>query len=210
MKILSHRGIWNKKEEKNTESAFINSFLQGFGIETDIRDFNGELVISHDVANRNSLKANEFFKIYSKYDQKPMLALNVKSDGIQNLLVELIKKYNIDNYFIFDMSIPEQYVYTKENLNIFTRQSDIEKEIVLYEKSCGIWLDSFEDEWIDEKTIEYHVRNNKKVCIVSPELHNRNYRERWEVYKKIDDKFKNSEIFLCTDKAIEARSFFNE
>ena len=47
MVILSHRGYW-KDARKNSVDAFKASFVREFGTETDIRDYNGELVISHD------------------------------------------------------------------------------------------------------------------------------------------------------------------
>jgi nucleoside-diphosphate-sugar epimerase len=49
MNIISHRGFWLKDEEKNTIQAFERSFEFGFGTETDIRDYKGELVISYDM-----------------------------------------------------------------------------------------------------------------------------------------------------------------
>ena len=60
MEIISHRGLWNNLNEKNTNIAFHSSFKNKFGTETDIRDYNGNLVISHDIADANSLKFEEF------------------------------------------------------------------------------------------------------------------------------------------------------
>jgi glycerophosphoryl diester phosphodiesterase len=48
MKLLCHRGIWFTPEEKNTERALGLAFAQGLGIETDVRDCDGQLVVSHD------------------------------------------------------------------------------------------------------------------------------------------------------------------
>lgn len=92
---------------------------------------------------------------------------------------------------------------------VFARQSDIEKYTVLYDRVDGIWLDSFEEEWIDEETIKYHLDNKKIVCIVSPELHGREYKERWNIYKNVDKKYDNNQLVICTDYPIIARSFFN-
>lgn len=41
MIILSHRGLWNKSSEQNTLEAFNLSFENGFGVETDLRDYGG-------------------------------------------------------------------------------------------------------------------------------------------------------------------------
>ena len=64
MEIISHRGYWFKNSEKNSDLAFRRSFSLNFGTETDIRDFDGELVISHDVANKNCITVEHFFQIY--------------------------------------------------------------------------------------------------------------------------------------------------
>ena len=67
MKILSHRGYWNNLTEKNSKSAFRRSFQLGFGTETDVRDLNGELVISHDmpIFDEATLPFYNFLSIYS-------------------------------------------------------------------------------------------------------------------------------------------------
>ena len=52
MKILSHRGYWKEEKEKNTIDAVRKAFDHGFGIESDIRDLDGKLVISHNPADR--------------------------------------------------------------------------------------------------------------------------------------------------------------
>ena len=49
--------------KKNTLSAFTRAFDNGFGVETDLRDYNGTLVISHDVPQEESLLFEDFLKI---------------------------------------------------------------------------------------------------------------------------------------------------
>ena len=46
--ILAHRGLWFCEEEKNSSNALFKALDLGFGIETDVRDLCGELIISHD------------------------------------------------------------------------------------------------------------------------------------------------------------------
>ena len=41
MKLLAHRGFWQKKEEQNSLIALQKSFEMGLGIETDLRDTGG-------------------------------------------------------------------------------------------------------------------------------------------------------------------------
>lgn len=210
MITLSHRGYWKELSEKNRTIAFERSFKLGFGTETDIRDYKGELVISHDIADENSISASDFFAIYNRFDEALPLALNIKSDGLQAKLKTLLVKYKIENYFVFDMSVPDGLGYLKNDLNVFTRQSEYEKEPSFYNESTGIWLDEFQGHWITKGVIESHLKNNKQICIVSPDLHKREYKAEWEHYKLIEKELGINNLMLCTDYPEIAKEFFSE
>lgn len=122
------------------------------------------------MASGTCLKLEDFFKLYKKYNTKLPLALNIKADGLQNLLKKLIEKYEITNYFVFDMSVPDALLYIDLNFNVFTRQSEYEKEPSFYDKACGVWMDEFYSHWIDKNIIKKHVDNGKSVCIVSSDF----------------------------------------
>lgn len=206
--IISHRGYWLKEKEKNTSESFERSFSLGFGTETDIRDYNGKLVISHDIPTGKEITLKRFLEIYCNYDKTLTLALNIKSDGLQTHLNFLLKKYNIENYFVFDMSIPDTLGYINNKVVFYTRQSEYEQTPSFYKKSDGVWLDEFYSHWVNTEVINYHIKNNKKVCIVSPELHKRDSSIEWSNYKKHFDLVNNPLISICTDKPEEAKTFF--
>ncbi len=200
--ILAHRGYWLKEEEKNTKIAFKRAFDNGFGIETDLRDIKGEIVISHNMPTGNEMTFEELLQLLN--GKNLPLALNIKADGQAEEIKRLLQKYNHTNYFTFDMSIPEMVVQHKVGLKVFTGQSDIVPESILFEQAQGVWLDCFNSDWFGEKEINEILNKNKKVCIVSPDLHKRDYKSVWEKYKNI------SGIMLCTDYPREAKKFFNE
>lgn len=208
MIILSHRGYWKKTHEKNLPIAFERSFSLGFGTETDIRDYKGELVISHDIADENCISVKEMFEVYNKYDNTLSLALNIKADGLQLKLKELLEEYKIENYFVFDMSIPDGLGYLKQNIKAFTRESEYEKVPSFYDEACGTWLDEFQEHWITKEVIEKHIKNNKKICIVSPDLHKREYKNEWQHYKEIEKELGIDNLMICTDYPEIAREFF--
>ena len=209
MIILSHRGYWKAEHEKNSLAAFERSFLFGFGTETDLRDYKNELVVSHDIADDGSAGLDSFFEIYRNVNNDLPLALNIKADGLQVKLKHLLEKYKVDNYFVFDMAVPDTLAYLKHDYNVFTRQSEYENEPALYKECCGVWLDEFNIHWVTLDVIEQHVNNGKKVCIVSPELHKREHWKEWEDYKEIEGRLGINDIMLCTDHPEEARKFFN-
>jgi len=213
MQIISHRGYWNLVTEKNTIIAFERSFKLGFGTETDIRDFNGELVISHDIPNSSIeqlIYVDDFFKLYKSIGNNLPLALNIKSDGLQEMLKNLIIKYDISNYFVFDMSIPDTLGYMKRDIKYFSRQSEFEIMPSLYKECKGVWLDEFVNHWITPEIIEEHLKINKLVCIVSPELHGRNNIQEWANYKNFITNQFSENLILCTDNPEDAKKYFYE
>lgn len=210
MIILSHRGYWKAAQEKNTLRAFERSFSMGFGTETDIRDYKGELVISHDIADEKCIKVEDFFQIYSDFNESLPLALNIKADGLQLKLKSLLAQFYIENYFVFDMSVPEGLIYLKHGLKAFTRESEYEVVPSFYEMAKGIWMDEFQHHWIDMTVLQKHIFNGKKVCVVSPDLHNRDYKKEWQDYKQIEKEVEYKNIMICTDHPEEAKVFFDE
>lgn len=209
MNIISHRGYWLDISEKNTPLSFDRSFKLGFGTETDIRDYMGQLVISHDIPNENNLIIDDFFKMYNKFSNSNLiLALNIKSDGLQNKLKEKLIEFGINNYFVFDMSIPDTIGYLEKKINTFSRQSEYEPIPVFFNKCQGIWLDAFESRWFNDEVIINHIKKRKQVAIVSPELHKRNHLELWE-FLKINKFDQLDNIILCTDLPEDANNFFN-
>ncbi|WP_174851144.1 PI-PLC domain-containing protein [Yersinia artesiana] len=211
MKIISHRGYWHVEDEKNTIAAFERSFSMGFGTETDIRDYNGELIISHDVPTKDSLSLTELLNIYIQYDRKLQLALNIKSDGLQLLLKSYIEKYNLNEYFVFDMSIPDLIGYLNSKVNAYYRISEYETDSALTRLSSGIWLDGFKSSLIDEYRIDKYLNEGLSVCIVSPELHKHEYMEMWSKIKNFDSSILSSnKLTLCTDLPEHAVEVFYE
>jgi len=206
VEIISHRGnLDGTDKSENTTESFEKCFSRGFGIETDVRDYSGKLVLSHDIGSIDSPEVNELFYILRKYP-KQYIALNIKADGIGVLLRDLLNHNKISNYFAFDMSIPQMLEYRNMGIKYLTRQSELEKSPVLYEDAAGVWLDAFQDDsWIDENTIKNHLMNGKKVCIVSPELHKRRFLEFWYRIKS----YKTNDIMICTDYPIKANDLFN-
>lgn len=211
MKILAHRGFWKKESEKNSRDAIKRAFDNGFGIETDLRDICGKIVISHNCPIGNEVSFEDILEDLGY--RKLMLALNIKADGQSDEIIRLLNKFQVSDYFTFDMSIPEMVVQSKQNIAYFTGVSDICREGVLYTNSSGVWLDSFDSLWYDRFELSEIIKkvideDHKKLCIVSEELHHRDVKKQWECIKSVNY-VGNESLFLCTDKPLEAKEFFN-
>lgn len=207
MKILSHRGYWLKESEKNSAQAFCRSFDAGFGTETDLRDADGKIVISHDIPRGGEIEFEDLLRLMD--GRNLPLALNIKADGMADIIYDLLEKYSHTNYFTFDMSIPDMINQLKTNIKVYAGLSDVLNPPVLLDKCEGVWLDCFYSDWFKTLTIDNLLNLNFSVCIVSAELHKREVVQQWNIIK--DSKYINdSRLMLCTDKPNDARNFFNE
>jgi hypothetical protein len=209
MYILSHRGLWDAPNQKNSLISLEKSFLNNFGCETDLRDFQGNVVISHDPPLQKLISIDQLLKLHLDINNDLPLALNVKADGLQSALKESLSIFKPKNYFVFDMSVPDTVGYIKVGIPFYTRQSDIEKNPVLYDAAAGVWLDSFGPDWLTPNVLENHLKLGKSVCIVSPELHGRDYLQFWTSLLEWDV-ISEPAVMICTDHPYEAREFFND
>lgn len=209
MEILSHRGYWLTPKEKNQKEAFQRSFQAGFGVETDLRDLNGRIVVSHDLPKGDELSLEAFLELYCQFRKPGTLALNIKSDGLQEILRKNLDLFDIQRYFLFDMSVPDLLRSTQAGLRSFTRESEYEQEpLSLYTLAQGVWMDCFKTDWIDEKAVSRHLEADKLVCLVSPELHRRAHLPVWEMYRSWSI-HSNNRLMLCTDFPEQAREYFS-
>lgn len=203
MIVISHRGYWKSAEEKNTAIAFHRSFDLGFGTETDIRDLNQLLVISHDMPDQSAMLFSQFLEILG--ERNLPLALNVKADGLSDALTSALLNHTNNNWFVFDMAIPDMRAYLNAGIPVFARLSEVEPSPVWFDQVTGIWLDSFEEEWYDANMIQSLLKQDKKVCIVSSELHGRKYDSLWSMLKPISH---YSNLMICTDLPEQAQQYF--
>lgn len=218
MRVLAHRGWWDRPSEKNSRGALARALASGYGVETDIRDASGELVISHDIplppqASNDQLSLKDFLDLYVSFDVRPVLALNIKSDGLAEKLHQALRERAISNYFVFDMSIPDSLSYLNRDMRVFTRRSEFETASRLDERAQGLWLDKFSAPELTVAEIEGALATGKEVAIVSPELHGRPYRDAWEAWSCFYlalQPDKKSRLHLCTDLPDAAQVVFGK
>lgn len=203
MIVISHRGYWLDAAEKNTPEAFARSFNLGFGTETDVRDCLGELVVSHDLPRGHEMKLESLLFLLA--EKNVPLAVNIKADGLAESLSVAMKGYGRENWFVFDMSIPDMRQHLRVGNPVFARWSEVEREPAWYDKIDGLWLDSFSEQGPDLDVINKY--KNKRICIVSPELHGRDHMCLWN---RLLPFAHEERLMLCTDLPEIARTFFTE
>jgi hypothetical protein len=205
--IIAHRGYWLDSAEKNTPIAFSRALENGFGIETDFRDLNGELVISHDIPATGAMPASQLIDLYQKYPVSSPIALNIKSDGLHNLIIRFLTDAKFASAFVFDMAVPDMRTYLKNKIPVYTRLSEYEPQPAFLTDCKGVWLDTFDSEWYGVDTIESLLKQNKAVAIVSPELHGRPHSVLWELIRahRLNH---NDLLSICTDFPMQAKEYF--
>lgn len=203
MKVIAHRGFWDTPGEKNTSVAFQNAAVGNFGIETDVRDFKQQLVISHDPPLSPYLlnEASEFFP-----NTQP-IAINIKADGLASNIQNFKDENPNLDLFVFDMSIPDIPSYISNGIPYFSRASEVEQSPVWLEYADGIWLDAFHsDDWYGQEQLNNWANLGKRICFVSPELHGRNHQKIWGRIKEMTTYIENT--MICTDFPNQARDYF--
>jgi len=217
VRIISHRGYWQGRDEQNTRGAFQRSLDLGFGIETDLRDSSRHVVISHDPppapdtpGAAGLLTLDGFLALCAAHGPGLTLALNIKADGLQAAVRDALDRHGAArNAFVFDMSVPDTLGYLAAGVPVHVRHSDVEPEPVLYAQAAGVWLDQFHSDWIGPGDIARHLDAGKAVCLVSPELHRRDHRAQWERLAADAALIGHDGFLLCTDFPEAARELFH-
>lgn len=200
-RLIAHRGLWQAHgrvlAEKNSSAAFELAVRAGFGIELDVRDRLGELVISHDPA----LDTAEKFEIAEFYGLAGPLAVNIKSDGLGPVFRSQWGDSSSLNLFFFDLSTPELVQFQKLGLPTCERLSN--KSELPSEDADWIWVDSFGSNWNFENCEEIlGTYSYAKLVFVSPELHGRQFTQS-QFEKFVQLFLSSSRVYLCTDTPVE-------
>jgi len=163
MELISHRR--NTIEElKATPSEY--------GVEVDIRSQQGKLIIHHD-----PLVSGEDFEEWLKHYRHGTLILNVKEEGLEARLIDLMKRYGVEDYFFLDQSFPFLIKWSKlGERRCAVRVSEfesIETALALAGKIDWVWVDCFTRFPLSGDDAKRLQSAGFKLCLVSPELQGR-------------------------------------
>lgn len=141
-----------------------------YGIEIDIRSDERGLYLSHD-PYLTGQRLSEFLDSYGHR----LIVLNVKEEGLEPKVEELLELHGVSNYFFLDQSIP---FLVKRGIRGLTKQaariSEYEsiESLRLISNFCQwAWIDFFNAPNLRPDLISEIQSLGLKVCLVSPELH---------------------------------------
>jgi len=200
--IYAHRGVWTSPDQQNSPSSIETAHKLGFGIETDFRSHNNQLVVSHDpYIDKEILDLDEF-----NFQDIPV-AMNLKEDGLSGQYRDFLEINQNQFSFVFDGSIPEMAKIRDTGLPHALRLSEYEKELPW--ETSFIWVDAFMGEWWLGSQEIVDLQQEHFLVFVSPELHGRNFETAWQYFRRITHE--NSKKFgICTDFPIQLKEFLSE
>lgn len=205
MEIIAHRGFL-EGPAKPGDGQLGTALSHGFGVEFDIRDSSDGIVLAHDPWESDPVHLGRFL---STLPAAGTLAINIKSCGLASRLRQELDAHGVSpaRCFCFDMAVPDHLSYPKNGLPAYARLSELEPLGDFARKADGIWLDGFESTWWDCDMVESLLRGGSRVCVVSPDLHRRNWHECWAVIRESGLHLEPG-MALCTDYSFEARAYF--
>lgn len=143
-----------------------------YGVEVDIRSNNGSLIIQHE-----PLAPGEEFRAWLKHYRHGTLILNVKEEGLEAPLIELMNEHSIRDYFFLDQSFPFLIKWAalgeRRCAVRISEFESLETALKLSGKIDWVWVDCFNHFPLtgnDAKRLQDH---GFKLCLVSPELQGR-------------------------------------
>ena len=159
MKIFHHR---------INEAHKLTDIPSKDGVEIDLRSASGKIILQHD-----PFLGGEDFTSWLEHWSGQDLILNVKEEGLENRILEILDTFAVKNYFFLDQSFPFMVKSLNSgNRNVAARVSDLESIETAIGLDCKwVWLDCFRGDWnfiID--VVPVLQAQGKLLCIVSPEL----------------------------------------
>lgn len=141
------------------------------GVELDLRDQRGRLVLQHD-----PFKDGEDFEDYLRHFQHRLMILNIKSERIEWRVLELVQRFGIRDYFFLDCSFPmiRQLVEVGERRIAvrFSEAEPVESALALAGLIDWVWVDCFTKMPLDPDAY-IRLKEHFQLCAVSPELQGR-------------------------------------
>ena len=160
MQIIAHR--------RNSLEDLRNTPVQ-YGIEMDIRSFGTELVVHHEPYTN----ATPFSEWLQDFKHKTLI-LNVKEEGLETRVLELVHKHGIEDYFFLDQSFPFLVKTARSGeRRCAVRVSEFESiqtALAISHLIDWVWVDCFTKFPLTGNEAATLQKAGLKLCLVSPEL----------------------------------------
>ncbi len=148
---------------------YLKTVPKEFGVEVDIRSFNNNVIISHEPL-LNGTEFEEWIRFY----EHDFLILNIKEEGLEKYVLDILEKHKIKNFFFLDQSFP----FLLKTINSGEKRcairisefESIDSAYNLAGKIEWVWIDYFSRFPLNQKDFTELKKLGYKICIVSPEI----------------------------------------
>jgi len=163
MMLIAHR--------RNTLAELLATPVK-YGVEVDIRSFGKRLVMHHD-----PFVEGEDFVAWLEHYRHGTLILNVKEEGLEPRLLDLMADHGIEDFFFLDQSFPFLVKTARQGeRRCAVRVSEyesIDTALSLAGKIDWVWVDCFTRFPLTGMDAVRLREAGLKLCLVSPELQQR-------------------------------------
>ena len=143
-----------------------------YGVEVDIRSHGERLIIHHE-----PFVEGELFENWLREYDHSTLILNIKEEGLEKRLIELMRLHDIEDYFFLDQSFPFLVKWSSRGeRRCAVRISEFESidtALKLAGKIDWAWIDCFTHFPLTQTDATRLKARGLKLCLVSPELQGR-------------------------------------
>ena len=194
MNCISHRGIFDTKETsiKSIKKCIENNI----SIEIDLRIKNDDVYVSHDI-NQPELFFEDVCSCLMK--SKTQNAFHIKEHNVINPALKILRRYKIDNYFMFST---DNHILEENGVQNIARYVNTQENAF----NQILWCDESIKNWFNPGAIS-NLKNKKNHLIaISLEILTDcsvdNSKSYW------DSLYKMGFDGICTDYPKECKSFF--
>ena len=156
--------IINHRINSSSQLSKINT---NQGVEIDLRSNMQNIYLNHD-----PFKTGELFSKWIKKFKHKLIVLNVKEEGLESKILNILKTNKVNNFFFHDQTF-SSILKNKNKTKVSIRYSEYEKienKNKLFDKIKWLWVDNFTEIKIEKKFYLFLKKKKVKICIVSPEL----------------------------------------
>ena len=148
----------------------LNKVDKLYGVEVDVHAYGEKLIVHHN-AFENGPELSEWLSICGDR----LVILNIKEEGIESRVRDMVFKFGIKNFILLDLSFPALVkMSNKGESRIAIRVSEyesVENALLFESKIDWVWLDCFNGFPLNGEEFQRLKKSAFKICLVSPELH---------------------------------------
>ena len=138
------------------------------GIEFDVREARekGGIVVTHDPWG-----SGPNLDVFLSKCRHAFYIVNVKCEGIEYAVLELLQKYRIENFFLLDCSFPMMYKLEEPRIAVrISEFEDVSTAIRMSQRAEWVWIDVFNHIPVTLHDCARLHELGYRICLVSPEL----------------------------------------